>query len=156
MKKDETIKIILFRLSGKSWGIKFKDIQEVIEVKEVTPVPKTPSFILGIINQRGNILTVIDLDLFTGQIPGKEGRYSKILHLNNDKMDIGLFIRSAIVMEQMLAKLVNTGSPLKKIISEKDFLIGRKVTLKNKTEINLLDGDKIIDILDTIPFNQNA
>ncbi|MDY6863556.1 MAG: chemotaxis protein CheW, partial [Thermodesulfobacteriota bacterium] len=90
MKEDKAVQIILFSLSGKSWGIKFEDIKEIIEVRQITPVPKTPPFISGIINHRGNILTIIDLALFAEQSPGNEKGYFKIFHLKSNKMNLGL------------------------------------------------------------------
>ncbi len=53
--------LLCFPLGGQEYGIELSSVREIIRVKEITPVPNTADFILGIIVLRGEIIPVIDL-----------------------------------------------------------------------------------------------
>jgi purine-binding chemotaxis protein CheW len=50
-----------FYLNGICFGVPIEEVQEVLELQEITPVPLSPAVLPGIINLRGQILTTIDL-----------------------------------------------------------------------------------------------
>lgn len=69
------------------------DIHKVLEVqrnKEITPVPKTADFVLGIINFRGEILTVVDANakLSLNKENHKPGKVIIIIELNVDERTV--------------------------------------------------------------------
>ncbi len=51
---------LTFNLDNELFGINVSKVLEILEVKPITKVPKSPSFMKGVINLRGNILPVID------------------------------------------------------------------------------------------------
>ncbi len=51
---------VTFRLDRETYGINVMQVQEVLRVSEITPVPGSPEFVLGIINLRGHVVTVVD------------------------------------------------------------------------------------------------
>ena len=51
---------VTFRLDLETYGINVMQVQEVLRVSEITPVPGSPDFVLGIINLRGHVVTVVD------------------------------------------------------------------------------------------------
>lgn len=61
--KDLTglIPISVFTLNNEYFGIKLSLVQEFIKFKKYTPIPCTPKFVLGNINLRGEIITLIDI-----------------------------------------------------------------------------------------------
>lgn len=58
---ENKIQVLSFILDGACFGSEISNIQEVIEYRDVTKVPKTPDFMLGVINLRGRVIPVIDL-----------------------------------------------------------------------------------------------
>lgn len=54
-------KYLSFFLSREEYGIAILKVREIIEMTDVTPLPKTPDFVCGVINLRGKIIPVIDL-----------------------------------------------------------------------------------------------
>ena len=52
---------LTFRLSGVTYGVGILKVQEIIGLPPVTPVPRTPEFVRGVINLRGRIIPVVDL-----------------------------------------------------------------------------------------------
>lgn len=63
-KTGESIEVVEFQLAYERYGIESSYVREVYPLKELTPLPCTPLFVLGIINVRGQILSVIDLKKF--------------------------------------------------------------------------------------------
>lgn len=57
---DSVTQWVTFRLEGETYGINVLQVQEVLRVNEIAPVPGSPEYVLGIINLRGNVVTVID------------------------------------------------------------------------------------------------
>jgi purine-binding chemotaxis protein CheW len=53
--------IVTFKVGEEVFGLEIGEVREVIEYREVTPVPRAPSFVAGIISLRGVILPVVDL-----------------------------------------------------------------------------------------------
>lgn len=51
---------VTFRLGDEIYGIDVLQVQEVLRITEISPVPGAPNHVLGIINLRGNVVTVID------------------------------------------------------------------------------------------------
>ena len=58
--EDPILQWVTFRLEIETYGINVMQVQEVLRYSEIAPVPGAPSYVLGIINLRGNVVTVID------------------------------------------------------------------------------------------------
>lgn len=57
---DPILQWVTFLLEGETYGINVMQVQEVLRYTEIAPVPGAPAYVLGIINLRGNVVTVID------------------------------------------------------------------------------------------------
>lgn len=64
-------KHLVFLLGGASYGIPILTVLDINGLMEITPIPKTPEFIKGVINLRGKVIPVMDLRLKFG-MPEKE------------------------------------------------------------------------------------
>lgn len=60
---QERLHLISFYVAGEFFGIEVKYLQEVYEATQVTKIPCTPDVLMGLINYRGAVLTIIDLSL---------------------------------------------------------------------------------------------
>lgn len=59
--EGEKLQVLLFRLDQEIYAIEISCIHEVLEYSKVTKVPRTPDFMLGVINLRGKVVPVVDL-----------------------------------------------------------------------------------------------
>jgi len=60
--KEQNVKQYLtFMIAGEEYAISLLKVKEIIEYDTVTPVPKTPEWVRGVINLRGSVVPVIDL-----------------------------------------------------------------------------------------------
>ncbi len=55
------MQFIVFRTAKEEFGITIDTVREIIKMCVVTPIPKSPDFIKGIVNVRGEIVTAIDI-----------------------------------------------------------------------------------------------
>jgi len=54
-------KFITFSLGKEEYGISIDKVKEIIEMLDITPIPRTPDFVKGVINLRGKLIPVINL-----------------------------------------------------------------------------------------------
>ena len=70
--KDQGVQTYLsFKLSEESYAINVTKVLNILEMSEITKIPKTPVFMKGVINLRGTVLPVVDLRIKFG-LPEKE------------------------------------------------------------------------------------
>ena len=61
---DTMLELLEFRLAKERYAVETRHVQEVHPLRELTPLPGTPAFLLGIVNVRSRILPVLDLKKF--------------------------------------------------------------------------------------------
>lgn len=60
-KEQEVQQYLTFMIAGEEYAISLLKVKEIIEHDTVTPVPKTPEWVRGVINLRGSVVPVIDM-----------------------------------------------------------------------------------------------
>ena len=83
-----------FRLGDEIYGINVMQIREVLRHSEITPVPGAPGYVLGIINLRGNVVTVIDTRKRFGLAPGNIDEQARIVIVEVDTQVVGMLVDS--------------------------------------------------------------
>ncbi len=66
---DREGKYLTFSMAGEEYGIGILKIKEIIGMMPITSVPRTPTFVKGVINLRGKVIPVIDLRVRFGMPP---------------------------------------------------------------------------------------
>lgn len=69
-------------------------VREVLRYTDIAPVPGAPSYVLGIINLRGNVVTVIDTRARFGIPPAEVTDNTRIMIIESDKHVIGILVDS--------------------------------------------------------------
>jgi len=85
-----TVQLITFMLAGENYGIESDYVREVFPLKDFTPLPGVASYILGVVNVRGQILPVVDLKKFFNLPEKGIGELNKIIILQDDQMKFGI------------------------------------------------------------------
>ena len=76
---SQQIDIVEFELSGGRYAMDIGMVREVVEMLPITPLPKTPPYIIGIINLRGEVTHVVDLAVLLGEGVRKDRTGQKII-----------------------------------------------------------------------------
>ena len=66
---DAATQFLTFRLDQELFAMEVSKVREVLEYNKITRVPRTPSYLRGVINLRGNVVPVVDLRLKLGLEP---------------------------------------------------------------------------------------
>lgn len=82
--------IVIFRLSNETYAIESSFIQEVQPLKDFTYIPGVPAFILGIVNIRGRIISIVDLKKFFNLDEKGLGQLNLLIIIKNEKMELGI------------------------------------------------------------------
>ncbi|WP_315795332.1 chemotaxis protein CheW [Paenibacillus sp. BIC5C1] len=92
---EEELKVIVFKLGSEEYGIEVDKVQTIERMMPITRVPKTFSFVKGVINLRGVVIPVIDL---RGRFSLRETEYTdqtRIVIVGVDDMQVGFIVDSA-------------------------------------------------------------
>ncbi len=92
--QDPILQWVTFKLAGETYGVNVMQVQEVLRHTEIAPVPGAPSYVLGIINLRGNVVTVIDTRHRFGLEPGEITDNTRIVIIEAEKHVVGILVDS--------------------------------------------------------------
>jgi purine-binding chemotaxis protein CheW len=76
---------ITIGISNEFLCIPIGQVREIQEVDNITPVPGTPGWLKGVLNLRGDILSVVDISSFLGLSPVKMGRTTRMVVVEGSK-----------------------------------------------------------------------
>ncbi len=86
----ETMQLVVFCLGRETFGISTDQVREVQPLRQVTPVPCTPEFVVGVINIRGSIYSVIDIRSFLGVPRQDVTERTKVILVNAAGLQVGI------------------------------------------------------------------
>ena len=92
--EDKILQYVTFRLDDETYGINVMQIQEVLRYSEIAPVPGAPHYVLGIINLRGNVVTVIDTRTRFGLSQSDVSDQTRIVVLELEGQVVGVLVDS--------------------------------------------------------------
>ncbi len=105
---DPIMQWVTFRLGDEKYGINVMQVQEVLRITEIAPVPGAPSYVLGIINLRGNVVTVIDTRNRFGLMSKETDDSSRVVIIETENHIIGILVDSvAEVVELRASEMEN-------------------------------------------------
>ena len=90
--EDPILQWVTFRLDGETYGINVMQVQEVLRYTEIAPVPGAPAYVLGIINLRGNVVTVIDTRHRFGLMGTEVSEQTRIVIIEADNHVVGILV----------------------------------------------------------------
>jgi purine-binding chemotaxis protein CheW len=85
-------KFLAFFLADEEYGLEILKVHEIIGMMTITPVPRTPEHIRGVINLRGKVIPIVDLRLKFGMDPIADTDQSCIIVVQTDGIEIGVVV----------------------------------------------------------------
>lgn len=140
---DDYLEFLCFKVADEIYGINIMDIKEIIKPREVTEVPRSPSFVSGIISLRGTIIPIIDMLLRLGlqreSLTGKE----RVVVIKNKDSFAGLLVDEVIQVVRILKVSIEAAPAILEGI-DRDFVNG--IGRSERRMIILLNLESIADI----------
>ncbi|MEW6237705.1 MAG: chemotaxis protein CheW [Candidatus Omnitrophota bacterium] len=87
---QESLEVLEFMLAYEQYAIEISFVREAVPLREFTPLPSAPPFVLGIVNARGEILSVVDLKKFFNLPEKGLTDLNKVIVIENGAMRFGV------------------------------------------------------------------
>lgn len=137
--EEETVEVAEYLLGTETYAFQLKYLVEVCSLSEVTYIPCAPPYVAGVINLRGQIITLIDIHLFLGITAKPVKIFNKALIVGKEKCAVGFLADEVIGARKVSLKELQSDLPgLKGLCA--DYLYG--VT---PDRLVILDGNRILD-----------
>jgi purine-binding chemotaxis protein CheW len=138
---DPMLQWVTFRLGGETYGINVMQVQEVLRYTEIAPVPGAPSYVLGIINLRGNVVTVIDTRHRFGLNAADLTDQTRIVIIEADSHVVGILVDAVAEVVYLRQSEIETAPNVGNDETAK-FIQG--VCNKNNELLILVELDKLL------------
>jgi len=108
---NEYVEVVEFSLAYEEYAIESSYVREVYPMKELTTVPGAPPFVAGIINVRGQILSVIDIKKFF-DLPEKGlTDLNKVIIIHNNAMEFGILADVVLGTRRIMLREIQQSLP---------------------------------------------
>lgn len=133
--------LVVFRLGEDYFAMLISNVNEIIRLQKITPVPKAPSFVEGVTNLRGRVIPVIDLRKRFGVDPKPDGHMARIIVVEQGERLLGMMVDA---VDEVLTVPSSTIEPVDEMVVTVDsqFLSGI-VRLEDRLII-LLDQEQVL------------
>jgi len=151
---DAVLQWVTFRLANETYGINVMQVQEVLRYSDIAPVPGAPPYVLGIINLRGNVVTVIDTCQRFGLSPIEITDNTRIVIIETQQQVIGILVDSVAEVVYLKQSEIETTPNVGNEESAK-FIQGvthREGELLILVDLNKLLGEEEWDELDFLDY----
>jgi purine-binding chemotaxis protein CheW len=91
-REDRAGKFLTFFLAGEEYGLEILKVQEIIGMMDITPVPRTPEYIQGVINLRGKVIPIVDLRLKFSMNSAERTSQTCIIVVEANRIQTGIVV----------------------------------------------------------------
>lgn len=154
-KITERIQLVVFSLDNEEYAVDIKELKEVIKIPVITPLPNSPEFIKGILNLRGRIVVVVDLEKRFNLIRENKTTSKHIIVIESEGTDFGVVVDHVKEVLWVDKDLIHNPSELASAKIKTDYIKGVVVVgEKEKSRLLvLLDIKKMLDDKDLISLD---
>lgn len=133
-----------FYLENELYGVDVLKTKEVLQYQEPTPIPGSAFYNEGVINLRGNVITIISLRKLMGIDNKNNTKESRIIVVNSDNKNLfGFLVDQVEDVKTIQDNKIDPNPSLKSKTIEKQFFYG--ITMEKERLILLLDLNKVFE-----------
>jgi purine-binding chemotaxis protein CheW len=142
MLNQKEMKVIVFELMNKEYAISVDVVQSIEKMLSISRVPKTPSYVKGVLNLRGVVTPIVDLRARFGIDIKEVDDSTRIIIVTLEDYDVGLIVDAA---NDVLDIPVESIEPQPEVVGsvEVDFISG--VAKVDKRLLVMLNLDKVLE-----------
>lgn len=139
----ESRKYVVFKLGKEDYGLDIQKVTTIERIMTAARVPKTPDFIKGVINLRGEIIPIMDLRAKFGLPPVEETDETRIIILKFDEITFGIIVDEVDEVLDLTEESIENVSSFTNDLSM-DYIYG--VGKVDDRIVTLLNLEKLSDI----------
>jgi purine-binding chemotaxis protein CheW len=108
---EDELEVVEFRLGNERYGADSLSTGEIFPLQDLTPLPCTPPFVVGIVNLRGRIISVVDLKVFFGIPRETISEKALVLVLESPQMEMGILVDALVGVRRIPRKDISPPLP---------------------------------------------
>ena len=101
--QSDMLELLEFRLASERYALETRHVQEVQTLRELTPLPCTPPFLLGVVNVRSRVLPVLDIKKFFGLPEQGLTDLHRIILVRGHDLELGLLADVIVGVRKVMA-----------------------------------------------------
>jgi purine-binding chemotaxis protein CheW len=133
--EEEKVKVVIFALRGSLYAFPGADVKEILPFAGISWVPGAPDFIPGVINNRGDIESVIELNRFLGVAQSERTAATRIAIVAKAGVRSGILLDS--VLDVLDVPLSSITAPLATLEASLRELVAGELTYRGRTVVML-------------------
>jgi purine-binding chemotaxis protein CheW len=138
----EQDQFLIFTATGQEFGIQAMRVKEISAMIAITKVPNAPSYIEGILNLRGRLVSVINFRTKFGFEPKERDEDTRIVIVEHDGFPIGIMVDNVEEVIRIPQENVQKLPDAAVTTASEDYLTG--VGILDKRLIVLLDAEQLL------------
>lgn len=140
---DRSGKYLTFFLEEEEYGLAILKVHEIIRMLPITPVPRSESYIKGVVNLRGKVIPVIDLRLKLSMASTEQTDGTCIVVVQSNGTDVGLVVDRVSEVLDIASKDIDD-APLFGMGVNTDYILG--IGKSGERVKMLLDIDQVLSL----------
>jgi purine-binding chemotaxis protein CheW len=113
------VQVLIFKLSDELFALRTERVQSINETMNVTRVPRAPEYIKGLVNLRGNVLSLLDINLLL-DVPHIDEIQENIIILEIENETVGITVDKVVEVIDMAEHLLGE-SP---VVQHREYIKG--------------------------------
>ncbi|AAK80174.1 purine-binding chemotaxis protein CheW [Clostridium acetobutylicum] len=130
------MQVVVFKLNDEQFAVETSRVQTIVESMTVTKVPKAPDYVKGLINIRGNVQSLLDINLLL-DIDESECEDESIIILRLEEEPVGISVNQVDEVLDIDENLIE------KVDDDKKDYVKGVINFKDRI-VTLIDIDKLI------------
>jgi purine-binding chemotaxis protein CheW len=142
----ETIGMVVLAVGDERYGVEVQDVQEIEPLDKITPIPGTPAFWSGVVNLRGSMYPVLDIERYLGLPVSEAVESPKVALVSRNGLSVGLLVDE--VPEIRPVKVSEIGPPVADGSSKAEVVRGVTPDMLSVLDLEALLSDPALVIED--------
>lgn len=138
---EDVVEFLCFKLGEEEYCIEVSITSEIIKPKEITEVPKSPDFILGVFSIRGEVLPLFDIKKLLNIKDNMVAIRPRFIIINFQNDKVGICVDEITSIRKFPLKAIEP-TPINIQGAKKEFIKG--IVIINEKTLRILDIEKIM------------
>lgn len=109
---EELVQFVTFSIEEEEFGVNILNVQEIIRPMNITKVPRSPEFVVGVINLRGNVIPIVDLRSRFNLSTKDHDKYTRIIVVEINAMIVGFVVDAVSEVLRLPTSIIEPPPPV--------------------------------------------
>ena len=142
---------VIFMVAGEEYCLDILKVQEIIRMVSITWLPRKPSYIIGVINLRGEIIPIVDLRTKFGIEKKAYTKFTRILIVQIEERLVGMVVDKVEEVKVFLDKQIENEPDMLSTARSSNYING--IAKIEKRVIIILDIERVLSKDDVISIS---